>query len=335
MKKIAILILFAFLASCKTGESPKQPSASGKAGELLLIMDSNNWKGEAGEGFKSVFAANIPMFPQAEPLFNIIQIEEKAFTKIFESHRHIFIAEINPNEEKAKIEIGKNVWSHPQIVIKVIAPAVETFNRTIIANAQTFIDYYLKAEYERNINANKLMQNMEVMMALEKDFGIKMVIPQGFYIAKKTENFMWIRRTGTIEDLEMSILVSILPYRDADFDFNPNTIWTRRDSLTKLHIPGQLEGSFMTTYNSTRKDDVNIPPISKEINFNGKYAVETSGLWRTQGDHMGGPFIGYTIAEDNGKFLLYLDAFVYYPNKGKRNFMRQLQSIIYSLEFVK
>lgn len=335
MKKIAILILFAFLASCKSGESPKQPSASGKAGELLLIMDSEFWKGEAGDGFKSVFAANMPMFPQAEPLFNIIQIEEKAFTKIFESHRHIFIAEIKPTEEKAKIEIGKDVWAYPQIVIKVIAPDIETFNKTIIANAQSFVDYYLKAEYERNINANSQMQNMEIMTGLEQDFGIKMVVPQGFYIAKKTEDFMWIRRTGTIEDLDMSILVSILPYRNADFDFDSNTIWTRRDSLTKLHIPGQFEGTYMTTYNSKKEDELNIPPISKEINFNGKFAVETRGLWKTHGDQMGGPFIGYTIAEDNGRFLLYLDAFVYYPNKDKRNFIRQLQSIIHSLEFVK
>jgi hypothetical protein len=327
MKNIIIILLSAIMFSCGTGDRQKQPSASGKAGELLLVMDNNYWKGEAGDSFKSVFAAAFPMFPQPEPLFTIIQLENKAFTKLFESHRHIFIAEIDPSVPKAKIESGKNLWAYPQMVIKIIAPDIETFKKTIVANSQTFIDYYLKAEFERNINANKQNANDVIINQLAENFGIKMIVPQGFYVAKQTDKFMWLRRTGTKEDLDMSILVSLFPYINTESDFAPKTIWTRRDSITKQHIPGQFEGTYMTTY-------PDISPLFKEINFNGRFAVEATGLWRVEGDHMGGPSYNYTMVDDNGKFLINIDAYVYYPNKDKRNFMRQLQSIIYSLEFV-
>lgn len=327
MKKLnVILLLVVLFTSCGIGEKPEKPSASGKAGELLLVMENVLYRGEAGDTLKSVFAQSLPMFPQPEPMFNIVQINEKAFKSIFESHRHIFIAEINPQEEKARIESRKNVWSFPQMVIKVIAPDVDTFNKTIIANEDAFINYYLQTEWERINNANSRIPNHEIIHTLKNDFGIKMTVPQGFYIAKQEDSFMWIRRTGTKEDLDMSILLSIMPYQSAEKDFATETIWKRRDSITKTHIPGPFPDTYMTTY-------PNIPPIFKEINFNGKYAIRAEGLWRVEGDFMGGPFMNYTFVDENRRLLINLDAYIFYPNENKRDFMRQLQAIIHSFEF--
>lgn len=325
MRKLGVILLVVFLSSCGITDAPKKPSATGKAGELLLIMDKEYWKGEAGDTFRSVFKANYPMFPQPEPIFDVVQIEKKAFKSIFENHRHIFIAEIKPDEPKARIEASHDVWSYPQMVIKVIAPDIESFNKTISANADVFIDYYIKKEFERINNANARIPNHEIINTLKKKFGIKMTIPQGFYIAKEEDSFLWIRRTGTNEDLDMSILLTIMPYKSSEYDFAFETIWERRDSITKTHIPGQFPDTYMTTY-------PDIPPLFNEINFNGNYAVKAEGLWRVAGDFMGGPFMNYTLVNNNK--LINLDAYIYYPNKDKRDFMRQLQAVIHSIEFV-
>ncbi len=324
---IYILLFSVLLFSCDFSDKQRRPSASGRAGELIVVMDNSLWKGEAGENFRSIFAASMEMFPQPEPMFNVIQIEHKGFSSLFESHRHIFITEIRPDIPEAKIEGGRDVWSHPQMVVKVIAPDIKTLNETIKSNAEAFIDKFLEAEWERVKNANQRMLNQSIVNRLEEKFGFRMIVPQGYFIAKDKEDFMWIRRTGVKEDLEMSLLVSVFPYKSAEMDFSEKTIWARRDSVTKKHIPGQFPGTYMTTY-------PDIPPVFREINFNGNYAVEARGLWQVEGDFMGGPFISYTMVDNTGRRLINIDAFVFYPNKNKRDFMRQLQAIIYSLSFV-
>lgn len=327
MKQLALILVLLVFSSCDPESAGRQPSATGKSGELLVVMDSFLWNREAGDAVKSVFADNMVMYPQPEPKFNLIQIDKQGFTSLFENHRHIFIAEINPDIDKVRIEGGRDVYSYPQTVIKIIAPNSDAFAKTVKANAQRFIDRYLEAEWERTINANKRIINHSIVNALRDNFGFSMAVSQGYYIATQTENFMWIRRTGVKEDLDMGLLISVLPYKSAERDFAEETIWARRDSITKLYIPGPLPDTYMTTY-------PDIPPVFREINFKDKYAVETRGLWRTEGYMMGGPFVNYTMVDEKGENILIFDAFVFYPNKNKRDFMRQLQALVYSIEFV-
>ena len=325
MKKTLYLALILAFAACSS-EEKQQPSATGRAGELLVVMNNRQFEGPAGEAIREVFQAQVPMVLTEEPMFDVVQIEEESFVKMFETHRHIFMVDIIDTLSKATLEIRKDVWSYPQAVIRVQAPSDSVFRRVVEANARAFTDHYLAAERERIINAYNRIPNNEARQAVRDKFGFELAIPEGFYVAKEGDGFLWIRSTGTREDLEMSVLIATLEYKDPAIDFSPETIRMRRDSLTQLYIPGEFEGSYMTTYPE-------LSPEFREVNFNGYYAVEARSLWRVEKDFMGGPFINYTLVDEPRNRLVILDGFVYFPNKEKRDYLRQLEALIYSLEF--
>jgi len=325
MKKILYFVVILILASCST-DRPAQPSATGRAGEMLVVMNRSQFEGAAGEVVREVFQAQVPMMLAYEPMFDLVQIQEENFVKMFETHRHIFMADISEKHPKATMEISRDVWSQPQMVIRVKAPNDSIFRRVLEVNGQSFIDHYITVERERVINANRRMPNLEAQGVVKEVFGYGMAIPEGYFVAKRDENFVWIRRTGTRDDLEMGVLIATLPYTGPDYDFSPEVISARRDSLTKKYIPGQFDGSFMTTYPEIR-------PQFREVNFNGYYSVEARSLWRVEGDFMGGPFVNYTLVDEANNRLVILDGFVYAPKFDKRDYLRQLEAMIYSLRF--
>jgi len=325
MKKIMYFAVILLLAACST-ERPQKPSATGRAGEMLVVMNSGKFEGPAGEAVRQVFKAQVPMVMSFEPMFDLVQIQEESFVKMFETHRHIFMADISESHPKATIEISRNVWSHPQMVIRVKAPNDSIFRRVMEANAQTFTEHYIAIERERVINANNRMPNLEARNIIREKFGYEMAIPEGYLVAAQGDAFVWIRRTGTRDDLEMGVIIATLPYTDPAIDFSYETIRMRRDSLTYQYIPGQFEGSFMTTYPE-------LMPEFREVNFNGRYAVEARSLWRVEKDFMGGPFINYTLVDEARNRLVIIDGYVYAPKFDKRDYLRQLEALIYSLKF--
>jgi hypothetical protein len=69
---------------------------------------------------------------------------------------------------------------------------------------------------------------------------------------------------------------------------------------------------------------------SSEVNFNGRYAIFTQGLWDLNVKGMGGPFINYTFYDEKTKRLYMLDGSVYAPRFYKRNLIQQMDVTLQS-----
>ena len=77
-----------------------------------------------------------------------------------------------------------------------------------------------------------------------------------------------------------------------------------------------------------------VKPVSKVLpNFPAGYAVETRGMWNVVGDFMGGPFVSYSIVDPTSSKIVTAEGWIFYPNKEKRDLLRQQESILYSLKF--
>ncbi len=324
---LSTIILFFVLFSCETEERKRRRvSATGPTGEMLVVMDQKKWDGKAGELIKNTFGAYQPMLPQPESMFDLRHIDKDNFTSLFETHRNILIVEIDSSIEKTRLETRQNLWAQPQRVIRIYAVNDSLLELTLERNEQQLIDLYFENERKRLINAYRLMRNDKARNALHNRFNIDLLVPEGYFIATEEENFVWLRRTATKEDLEMGMLLTILPYTCPDKDFDYDVVWSRRDSITKRHVPGQLPNSYMTTYED-------IPPDYREINFKGRYAVKLRGLWKMEGDFMGGPFVNYTMVDESTGRLINMDVFVWAPPFDKRDYLRQLEALAYSIEF--
>ena len=57
--------------------------------------------------------------------------------------------------------------------------------------------------------------------------------------------------------------------------------------------------------------------MSEQTELDGQFAIQTRGLWRTENDFMGGPFINYTVYDDKSDIVYGIDGFVLFPLAGQ------------------
>lgn len=313
-----------FLSSCNY-EKPATPNSTGKSSEMLVVTNNKaQWNSQLGDTIKDFFGQLCVGLPQPEPLFSMVYIPEEAFIDMYHKHRNIFIVDIDKNFKEAQVETKKDLWAKPQRVIKITAPDKDSFFKIFGDDKNAFLELFNRVERRRINNAYRSIAVTKIKEKLKKTFGITLTVPGGFKIAKSTPNFMWLRRETQKES--QGIMVYSYNYKDTS-SFELNTIMAKRNIITKKHIPGPTQGSYMCVSKEV------IYPVAKEINFLKNYAVEVRGLWRVEGDFMGGPFLSYTFVNEKTNKIITLDAYVYAPRTIKRDLLRQLEAICYTMEF--
>ena len=57
------------------------------------------------------------------------------------------------------------------------------------------------------------------------------------------------------------------------------------------------------------------------------------GFGKYRNDYMGGPYIGVTALDAGNNRIVTVEGAVYAPRYDKRNYLRQVEAMVYSLEF--
>lgn len=327
MKKIHFLFLGSvFMAlscmSCNTQMSNKdlKPNVTGKAGELLLVVDDNKWNSAVGDSLKEVFQAEVQILPQREPLFTVVNIPNKAFSNIFETHRSIVRVKISPEVKKESVLLKRDVWAKPQTVFEISVPNDSAFFRVFAKNKTAIVDTLLKDERARYLQSFIKFENQEVSRVLKKR-GVAMHIPKGYNLDVNKDDFMWISHETPM--ISQGILIGFIDYKDTAQLQKDNLIY-QIDSLLKKNVPGALKGSYMQI---EKRAEV----LYKKMLRKGVYTIELRGLWQSEGDYMGGPFVALVSVDTKLNRLVLTYGYVYAPKYDKRNYMRQVETILYSL----
>lgn len=325
--KIAFIsILFIAFAGCnKKKGTYTLPSASGPSGEILVIADKPLWQGTIGNTLREVFQSPQKGLPQQEPQFDMVNLLPSAFGNLFKTHRNLFIIDIDEKFKEPLVEAKRNVWSQPQMVVKISAANPKDIPEIIKEYGNSYLNQYLANERIRIINAFERTKSQEIENKLKHNFGLTLTVPTSFTIAKMNENFAWLRQET--KDVSLGIMVHVANYEDT-LAFNHDYIIELRNKLTKKHIPGPLDSSYMTT-----ESHEEFLPVSSKIDFAGHYAVETVGLWRTVKAVMGGPFVRYTILDEKRNRIVTLEGFVYAPRYEKRDYVRQVEAIMHTVKY--
>lgn len=322
------LILFILLAfttySCDWSKSGKQKS-KGRPNEILLVTDDPKyWSGTPGLQIRDFFTQPFYGLPQAEPAYNVINVNLKDFNALFKTYRDVIIIEVKPGQDSVLVETNKDVWATPQRVVKIVANSDSAIAKAFEVRKEAIFALFEEVEMERLAIANQVASQTKITTAIENRFGISLLIPAGFNIAKEFDNFMWIRQEAS--KYSYGLILYSIPYKDTAA-FNPLNLFAVRDQFLKENIPGPTQGSFMkTAFNE-------IPPQSKIIDFKGLFAVETRGLWELENDFMGGPFLSYTFVNFYTQKQITISGYVYAPGTEKREHIRQIEAILNSMEF--
>lgn len=318
----AMIVAVFFIQSCTNSSEGLHKNITGKAYELLVVMSDEAWEDTTGNLLRKTLAQPMPALPQDEPLFDLVHIPKNAFQSIFRTTRNILEVTISPTVKEPGITFKDDVWAYPQATVSIKANNPMEFERIFTENKDKIMSYFLAAEKERmTMNYNRYYEK-SVYNVLNEDFGITMKVPPGFQIAVQKENFIWLRYETP--DIAQGIIVYTFPYV-SDSAFTLNYQLKVRDSILRQNVPGPVEGSFMTTEKR----------IEQEYNYlqhNKNYATEMRGLWRLINDFMGGPYVSLAVLDAANQRVVVAYGYVYAPSKDKRNFIRQVEAMIYSLK---
>jgi len=322
------LAMLIFLSSCEQSSKSTKPRSIGNTSEILVVLDNEQqWDNSIGKSIRAYFGKEQYGLNQVEPLFNIAHLNGRSFSDMFKKHRNILIVHIDPKIEKPKIESFENLWASPQQVINFHARNNQEFVELLNKNASTILDKYNRAERQRILSVYRPSSRNKVTDQLVEKFKLKMTIPSGFFMAKSEPGFMWIRKEAN--DYSQGIVVITENYQDTA-QFSKASIVARTNRFLKQYLPGEQDSSFMQI------DEEFVSPLAKTVtDFVTDYTVEVRGLWHVEGDFMGGPFLSYTFLDQRSNKIVTLYGYVYHPNKKKRDLLRQVESILYSTQFVK
>jgi hypothetical protein len=324
MFKSLILFLISFaMVSCNFKEGAKMETITGKSNEVVIVIGKEIWKGEVGSLMRETLAQPQSSLPQEEPIFSLIDVPPDAFINLFKSSRNIITVKISSTYTEPKVEFARNTWAYPQAVVNIQASSADNFEELFIANSDNIIGYFLKAEKDRLKKTYLNSHEKAVHNALLEDFNIKLYVPTGFRIVKNDSSFAWVRYETPL--ITQNIFVYTYPY-ESDSTFTQAYLISKRNLVLKQNVPGPMPGSYMTT-------EMELPKDLNFLTYNGNYACEMRGLWRVEHDFMGGPFVSLKVLDPGKQWIVNVEGNVYAPKNKKRNYIRQLEAMIYSLEF--
>ncbi len=328
MKKISIAILILIsLFSCSEENESYLPSSTGGPGHLLVIMANNKWEQSPGKVVKDALTVDYELLPQSEPLFDITHLPNKSYSSIMKRTRNILFTQISVNIKKPEVLIAYDKYARPQIVVVVRAKNNKEFVETFNKFKPKIVSSLIEAERNRLIKgySGKLLSK-NINKQLKENHNIILSIPLGFKFDVDSPNFMWISRETPYSS--QGILIWDYPYTDTS-QFHVENLLNKRDEITKKYVQGPVDSTFMVA-------DRIIPPNFKEFKFKNKYTAEMRGLWKLggaqKGVFQGGPYISFSQVDKKRNRIITVDGYIYGGRKKKRNLLRQLEAILYTLD---
>ncbi|PRX56919.1 DUF4837 family protein [Flagellimonas meridianipacifica] len=324
MKKIGILAVILLMALFACNDSGKKkrflPQSTGGINSLMVVMDTELWKGAVGDKIREHFAAQVLGLPQAEPIFSITQIPPQVFKGAVTHSRSVLFVE---QDTVSLAHVKTNVYAEPQ---KIAVIKGETYN-DLAGNIEKLSGQAISSFKQVEIKEaqKRFTRSLSKETALQEELGISLRIPSLYKLGKREKNFVWM-------DIQIPKgTMNIIAYEMPKESFSTDSTFVRdiikmRDSIGKMHVPGPYENTFMITEKA-------FAPYVLPAEIGGKKAAEARGIWEISGYPMAGPFLTYIINDEANQRKLVLEGFTFAPSAEKRDYMFELEAILRTVKF--
>ncbi len=318
---LTIVVATVLMTSCGNNSGVFTPTSSGRAYEIIVVVEPGVWERPAGRALYDVLDTDMPGLPQSERSFKIMYTAPRNFDATLKMIRNIIIVDIRDIYTKAGFKYSKDTYAAPQMILTIQAPNEEEFAAFVEENTQTILDFFTRAEMNRRISVLSKKHNEYISTKVASMFDCNIWVSTELVSYKQGEDFFWASTNTATGD--QNFVIYSYPYTDKD-TFTPEYIIHKRDSVMKANIPGAFEGSYMGT------DSITVD--TRVLNVHGDYTMEARGLWRMRGgDFMGGPFVSHTRLDQANQRVITAEIFIYSPDGLKRNLVRQMEASLYTL----
>lgn len=331
-KSLLIALLASVMMSCGKSNDRLLTSATGSIYECIVVSPSS-----VSKAVCDTMRADMYGLPQMETSFTTSHVTSNQFDDLFKASRNILLIDINEHKyTHIKTTKSRNVWSKPQAMIRIQAPNDEDLLAYWQANGGRIREWFVQEELARQIRFYRANTNRDARAILNKQ-GYDMLIPEDYLLIKNeplkikndSVNVLWC--CNNKGPMRKDIVVYSYPYTAQD-QFSNDSIIAMRNKVLGQIVTAQVAGSYMGT------EYKHFPPVTRSVSapqdtVGGFYAMETRGLWKIlNGEAMGGPFVSLTRLDQVNGHVVTAEAFLYAAGQKKRNALRQMEAILYTLE---
>jgi len=340
MKKFLIILislLSLVMISCNT-----QKPARGFEDEIIVIADSVEYNEMLGS-LQSVFEKEI-YTPQPEKLFTL---KRKSVASLDNDDRYkniIIAAPLNSGSrtsdyiktivdstvenklatDSSFIAYKEDLWAKNQMVAVISANTMKELDEKIMRNSDNLLYTFQKISDERLYENlyNPTYEKKDIEGKFLKEYGWVIYVQADFVLAldKPQDHFVWLRRSPG-SDMERWLFVYWIDNATPDY-LVQDSIKVIRNRLTKKFYQTSDDASYVVVAEDYF--------VVNEVNFNGRYALFTQGLWELNIKGMGGPFVNYFFYDEKTRRIYMIDGSVYAPRYYKRNLIQQMDVTLQS-----
>lgn len=343
---LACLMVCLSLMAC-TGSGGLLPPSGGRLYEVLLVGDR--------EGVvRQMLETDVEGLPQSEPSFDVSAIDSARFNASLRQARNIVIVTVDPETfERPHVGYERNVWAMPQMVVRIGTPSLRALRQYAQGVATTVRTLLNRAEANKTLALLRHKRNANAERMVKRMFGVSIWIPVDMVASKRGQDFVWLSDNGS------TTMQNIVIYREHSSEaadersaFAGNggvgNFVALRDSALRRNIKGETDSMWMTTVAPTVASRL-VFREEKDRRFWLRHHDEAHapmtlyrGLWEMRGDDMGGPFVSRRLVrtdKDGRKTpasgAVVAEGFVFAPGQAKRNAIRRLEAVLYTLQWDK
>lgn len=348
MKIYFLAAITLFLVACGAEENPSSflPEANGQHGEILILMDDNLWDGQVGRTVVEKLNQQAKgVYLRPEPMFTYFRKKPDDLNHLNQLNRNIlkFMVDFDSTYAETAVHEQNDYFAKNQLFIivkdsdpeRLLAYAQNEFNECL--------DLFNDFETKQLTRQYKSDPNKNVKELAEKKFGITISLPDNSELATEKENFVLVKRDrsknlmpndatsaqGGTFWIQQGFLFWTEPFVDS-MQMTKDYLLQMRDSTLKHNVPGRVKGTYM----STEYEEYYAPIVSNRT-INGMDAVEIRGLWKNVGNAIidgGGPFVQVTVHNKEKNLLITVCGYIYAPKFDKREYIREIDAVLNTIE---
>jgi hypothetical protein len=258
--------------------------------------------------------------PAVEPMFSLSYQSE--LTRFLQRFRHILIVNVDPGFDRASVRMRSNVFARNQLVFNLDAPSADSAIAGMSRNKDLITEHILASGREAIIQDITRAVDKSITERLKEKFMVDIVIPRPYRLDEDLDNFVWISHERG--EQIYGILMWEDPYTSVS-QLETDNLINRMNAVTRQFVHGSVPGSFMA-------DEPSILPAVRRFEKDGIYRVQVNGLWQMENGFMGGPYVKQTIVDTQRGRLVTGLGFVFYPNREKRQMIRLLEAMLYTMK---
>lgn len=299
-----------FCLSCGKGQG-FMPTSGGRAYEVLVMGSDTAAVATVAEALRNL---TMMALPQQESTFDVSAIVSDGLSQATRYARNIVMVTVGGDSLKVpRVTYAHNTYARPQLLLHLRAASNEQLEAYIKYNVRALERHLVLQELNNGIARLRERHNNRVETLAKSMFRVRLWAPDDLTKWKVGKDFLWISNDAT------QGMQSLCLYRYKGHLGSEAEAIAKRDSFMKANIPGEDEGTYMTT-----------AAASVWAQRVDKNKTEMRGLWEMHGDAMGGPFV--SLSQQSGDSVIVAEAFVYAPEMKKRNIIRRLEASLRTIK---